>query len=546
MKDIQSRIDPIFKSQDATQFGLGRYAYFFKPGSYTLNVDVGYYMTIHGLGELPDQVTITGSVRSLATKGKNSALENFWRGVENLAIEPTEANINAWAVSQATWLRRVHIKGQLFLFDFHFPGDAGFTSGGFIADSVVDVQVVSASQQQFLTRNTTLTNWDGGVWNMVFVGDEQPPSRSWPKPPYTVVDKTPVIREKPYLIIDGKGNYAVKVPGLKKDSQGTSWFKITDSADVISIDRFHIAQPGIDTADSLNDALRKGYHLIFTPGIYHLNKCLEVKYADTVILGLGMATLVPDNGTPAMVIDDVDGVSVCGIIIEAGSRQSPQLLVVGSTDSHKDHSANPTALFDMSCRVGSSVTGSTLNCFTINAKNVILDNTWIWRADHKEGGIFVEWTEDIAKNGLTVNGENVIAYGLFVEHFQGIQTLWNGEGGQVYFYQSEIPYDVPDQSKWQQQNGENGYPSYKVADHVTSHIAKGLGVYCFFRILTNKVQLDNAIETPTGPGIQMSHMVTVWLNGNPSSSINHIINGTGAPVFGHVPNTGAVTSFSSN
>ena len=51
-------------------------------------------------------------------------------------------------------------------------------------------------------------------------------------------------------------------------------------------------------------------------------------------------------------------------------------------------------------------------------------------------------------HGLVVNGDDVICYGLFVEHCQQYQTLWNGNGGRVYFYQSEMPYDVPDQAAW--------------------------------------------------------------------------------------------------
>jgi hypothetical protein len=363
---------------------------------------------------------------------------------------------------------------------------------------------------------------------MVFVGDEQPPSGSWPNDPYTVVDKTPVIREKPYLVFEKNSNYAVQVPSLKKDSMGTSWSNTTSSANTLPISQFYIAKAGTDTADLLNDALDQGYHLILTPGIYHLAKSLNVSYANTVVLGLGMATLIPDNGTAAIVIDDVDGVSVSGIIFDAGPHQTSPLLVVGPTANNLDHSANPTALFDLSCRVGGAVAGSTQNCFTINSNNVILDNIWIWRADHGNDNT-VGWTTNPAENGLTVNGQNVIAYGLFVEHFQGFQTLWNGNGGQVYFYQSEIPYDVPDQGSWQQLNGEKGYPSYKVSDQVTTHTAKGLGIYCDFH---NKVQLDNAIQTPETAGIQMNHMVTNWLDGVPGSSINHIINGTG----GAVPN----------
>src|SRR6266496_1259856 len=155
--------------------------------------------------------------------------------------------------------------------------------------------------------------------------------------------------------------------------------------------------------------------------------------------------------------------------------------------------------------VGGAAPGAqSSSCVVINSRHVIIDNVWLWRADH--GVNPTGWTVNPSFNGLIVNSDNVTAYGLFVEHFEGIQTLWNGNDGSVYFYQSEIPYDVPSQSQWTQ-NGENGYPSYKVSNNVTSHHGEGIGVYCNF---TNLVQLDNAIETPTGAGITMPHLVTVW------------------------------------
>ena len=70
------------------------------------------------------------------------------------------------------------------------------------------------------------------------------------------------------------------------------------------------------------------------------------------------------------------------------------------------------------------------------------DQIWLWRADHGAGAA---WATNPTKNGLVVNGENVTIYGLFNEHHEEYQTLWNGNGGRVYFYQSELPYDVPDQ-----------------------------------------------------------------------------------------------------
>ena len=376
---------------------------------------------------------------------------------------------------------------------------------------------------------------------MVFVGDKQPPSGSWPQTPFTVVEKTPVIREKPYLVFDGN-NYAVQVPCLKSNSQGTSWSTTPDPVTTIPINQFYIAQAKTDTAASLNTALTQGLHMILTPGIYHLADSLQITHPDTVILGLGMATLIPDNGTPAITVSDVPGVSISGLILDAGPRQSLTLLLVSPTTSKTDHSANPIALFDLSARVGGATLGSTQSCITINAANTLLDNIWLWRADHGNPGT-VGWEVNTAAHGIIVNADHVVAYGLFVEHFQQHQTLWTGNGGQTYFYQSETPYDVPAQDQWQQQQqqpreNELGYPSYKVADTVTSHLATGLGVYCNFTAA--KIELGNAIETPIGrSGVKMSHMVTRWLNGVGESGINHVINGTGDPV-------GKLTSFSPN
>jgi hypothetical protein len=169
----------------------------------------------------------------------------------------------------------------------------------------------------------------------------------------------------------------------------------------------------------------------------------------------------------------------------------------------------------------------------VNSHDVLIDNTWLWRADHGAGAA---WTVNMSNNGLIVNGDDVTVYGLFVEHFQQYQTLWNGNGGAVYFYQSEMPYDPPDQASWQEAPGHDGYPSYKVADTVTTHTAGGLGVYSVF---DNDVTAENAIETPTAAGVSLHHMVTVSLA---AGSITHIVNGTG----GTVSSGGAMTAFSGN
>jgi hypothetical protein len=375
---------------------------------------------------------------------------------------------------------------------------------------------------------------------MVFVGDLQAPSEvvfGKPGPgtnPFAVIEQTQAIREKPYLTIDGTGAYSVQVPALALNTQGPTWTGPQPSATTsIPINKFYIAKPeqnNADNAANLNSKLQEGYHLILTPGIYPVASSVKVNYPNTIILGLGMATLTPTNKTPAMEVADVDGVSVSGILFDAGPQNSPSIMIVGPQGSNQNHAANPTTISDVSFRVGGAAVATAQNCLTINSNNVIIDNAWIWRADHGAQANFVGWDINPSDNGLTVNGNGVTAYGLFVEHFKGYQTMWNGQQGSTYFYQSEIPYDIPSQAAWTQPSGEFGFPSYNVSDQVTTHTAKGLGVYSVFSAAAN-IQLENAISTPTGPGIDMHDMVTVWIPGNPPqipTSINHVLNGRGA------------------
>ncbi len=182
MTGIQNKIDDVFAKQERNQFGTDRYAYLFKPGKYNLDVQVGFYMQVLGLGQSPDDVAITGAVRSKARWFGGNATCNFWRIVENLSVTPTQdKNVNVWAVSQGASIRRTHVKGNLNL------SDGGWSSGGFIADCKIDGRVESGSQQQWFSRNADWGSWNGGSWNMVFVGTVKPPAGDWPRRPFTVV-----------------------------------------------------------------------------------------------------------------------------------------------------------------------------------------------------------------------------------------------------------------------------------------------------------------------------------------------------------------------
>jgi len=522
MPNIQEQIDAVFREQERNQFGSERYAYLFKPGKYNLDVQVGFYMQVLGLGQSPNDVAITGAVRSKATWMRSNATCNFWRTAENLSVTPTQdGNINIWAVSQGAALRRAHIKGDINLWD------GGWSSGGFMADCKIDGRVNSGSQQQWFSRNDQWGRWIGGSWNMVFVGTVNPPEGAWPARPYTVIDKTPVIREKPYLFIDDASRYFVMVPAFKADgARGITWSGGSTPGTPIPIAEFHVARADKDNAASINAALSQGKDLLFTPGIYHLETSIRISRPGTVVLGLGYPTLVPDKGTPAMAIADVDGVKVGGILFDAAATSSATLLQIGEPGSSASHAADPVFLHDIYCRAGGAGVGTTDYMVTINSNNVVGDNFWLWRADHGRG---VGWESNRTDTGLIVNGNDVTLYGLFVEHCQKYQTIWNGNGGRVYFYQSEMPYDPPSVDAWRH-GAVTGYASYRVADKVTTHEAWGLGVYCVFH--RAPVVAENAIETPTGPGIKMHHMVTIRLGGGrPGSGINHVINGSGNPVI---------------
>ncbi|SET21263.1 discoidin domain-containing protein [Paenibacillus sp. NFR01] len=528
--DIQGVTNTVFASMESNEFSSDRKAFLFKPGTYNVNFNVGFYTHVAGLGQNPGDVNITGGLNVNADWDNGNATRNFWRVIENMTITPASGTTQI-AVSQAAPLRRLHIQGKLDLFDFDNNWNAGWASGGFLADSKIDGQVLPASQQQWFARNSTWGSWANGVWNMVFVGDNNAPAGNFPDPPYTVVNQTPVIREKPYLYINNAGQYQVFVPSLQTNTQGISWANGPTPGQSISIDQFYIARPETATAATLNAALSQGKNLLFTPGIFHLNDTIRVNNPNTVVLGIGLATLVPDNGQTAMAVADVDGVKIAGLTFDAGPLNSPSLLDVGPGGSGAGHAANPTSLHDLTFRTGGAIAGKNDVSLKINSSDVIGDHFWIWRADHGAGAA---WTNNVSKNGLVVNGNNVTLYGLFNEHHNEYQTLWNGNGGRLYFYQSEIPYDVPNQSSWMANNGTvNGYASYKVADSVTSHEAWGLGVYSYFRDAA--VKLESAIEVPNVPGVKLHHMTTIWLSGTAGSEITHIVNNQGGSVYANSP-----------
>jgi hypothetical protein len=205
---------------------------------------------------------------------------------------------------------------------------------------------------------------------------------------------------------------------------------------------------------------------------------------------------------------------------------SPALLQVGKPHAHKSDSADPTSLHDVFFRIGGAAAGKATTSLVVNSDDVLLDDIWAWRADHGNG---VGWTVNTADTGLVVNGDDVTSYGLFVEHYQKYDVIWNGERGRTIMFQNEMPYDPPNQAAWTH-NGVNGFAAYKVADTVKTHEGWGLGAYCFFNV-DPSIHATRGFEVPANtPGVKLHDILTVSLGG--VGTIDHVVNDTGAAAQG--------------
>ena len=558
--EIDREIEEIFRRQHHSQFGDRRYALMFLPGDYTKlkTVNVGYYTQVLGLGRSPMDVRLS-NVKTPAALENNNATCNFWVGIENLSIADTDNNDDPyfgfqWAVSQAAPARRLFVERKA-VFDWFY----GWASGGYVADCIFQKQAGSFSQQQYYSRSSRIDGGFYGVnWNNVIHGctgrsldgskdgsghrfaAAKPTSRPGVKSTWrdggsaTIVDTVEVVREKPFVFYDaGENAFKVFAPQLRRDAKGPSWSESDPGKGrVLDVARdFFVARADRDDAASINAALASGRHLLLSPGVYRVSEPLRVSKPGTIVLGLGEATILPANPEAGMILADVDGLSLCGVIFDAGESSS-HLLVVGERGASRRHKDNPSIVQDVVYRVGGTgAKARTGVCVEINSNDVIVDHTWIWRADH---GANTGWNANTAKNGLVVNGGNVVCYGLFVEHFQEYDVLWNGEDGRTFFLQNEKCYDPPGNAAWMSHDGsKRGYSAYKVAPGVKRHYAVGLGVYDVFINTGGKsVFLDDAIEVPDAPGVVVENACTVEIaNGEgPLVGIDHIVNGKGCSV----------------
>ncbi len=232
---------------------------------------------------------------------------------------------------------------------------------------------------------------------------------------------------------------------------------------------------------------------------------------------------------------------VAGVTIDAGLRESKTLMHIEGRRGHgRGHrsSVPTTTLNDVYFRVGGPHVGRTDKALVVDADDVLIDHTWVWRADHGIEGFTAgvsgdtdRWNTNTGRVGVVVNGDRVKATGLFVEHFQELNTIWNGEDGQVVLYQNELPYDPPSQAEWTQPDGTLGWPGYLVSDRVRRHELYGGGVYVFNRN-DPTITTESGFDVPDRAGVRLHHVMTVNLE---AGSIEHVVNDTGARVDSTAP-----------
>ena len=396
---------------------------------------------------------------------------------------------------------------------------------------------------------------------MVF---RQPADNKWTNFPISTELSTPLIKEKPYVTCGDSCNaaldqikWSVIVPGLRTDAVGTDneaskTLDVDTQFYILSTEKGTTSAAGVTTLDTtaiteINAALAQGKSLLIAPGVYNLDGgVINVTQNNTIVLGLGVPSLVCTNKVGCIVVSAEQGVQLAGLTFDAGYNPTPNLLQVGTAKNGNNNKMNPIVLSDIYFRIAETqldvrVAGQerqTIAGLVIYANNVIGDNLWIWRGDHDRPSShdmnnpennLVKWNQSLAKYGLIVYGDNVFMYGLAVEHFQDYQTVWYGEYGQVHFYQSEMPYDVPTMANWTCTDpqtgvaGVNGCASYVVNANVRRHNAVGVGIYNYF-VFPN-IKVPSAILAPNT--ISIDHIVGKWLNGDKSTGIiNMVTNGS--------------------
>ena len=605
----------------SAQFNNDGYAVLFEPGTYgsaatPLMFQVGYYTEVAGLGAVPQDTTINGQIEvfpnaldcASSTNCWANSTVNFWRSMSNITLNVMGSANNyvpqpitqlppigdsadcyggstdMWSVSQATPVRSMIINGNLNFQAYCSQtgyGSNDYGSGSYVANSEINGQLDWSGNQQGIARNSDFDSAAGYVWNYVYSGDGCPPGYTPPAgsacspnqdafgsspagtegingvDQVTALPQSPVTEEEPFLYANSSGKLGVFAPSVQHNSSGPNFLSGSEAGSSLPLSSFFIANPSTSIA-AIDIALALGKNLVLTPGVYNLNAPIIVSRPDTVVLGLGFATLVPQKGNAALIVLPNKGVKVSGLIVDAGPVNSPVLVSVGTPLPTAGSASDPDNIQDVFFRIGGAETTPVSATVSLldNASHSIIDDVWGWRADHgantsitgPQGQVGAGWTYNRGDTGVVVNGDNVTAYGLAIEHYQKTEVIWNVQGGTNIFFQNELPYDPPSQAAWNQSATQLGYPAFEVSPHVTSFNGYGMGSYVVF-IYTNATLWDSmAYEAPNKPGVKFTDAMDLFIsstcsvNGNcptPSQSggLQSVIDGVGGSATNANPTT---------
>ncbi len=431
----------------SAQFNNDGYAVLFEPGTYgsaatPLVFEVGYYTEVAGLGAVPQDTTINGQIEvfpnaldcASATNCWANSTVNFWRSMSNLTLNVMDSANNyvpqpitqlppigdsadcyggstdMWSVSQATPVRSMIINGNLNFQAYCSQtgyGSNDYGSGSYVANSEINGQLDWSGNQQGIARNSDFESAAGYVWNYVYSGDGCPPGYTPPAGTacspnqdafgsspagtegvigvnqVTALPQSPVTAEEPFLYTDSSGKFSVFVPSVQQNSSGPNFLSGSEAGSSVPLSSFFVANPSTPVA-AINLALLAGKNLVLTPGVYDLSAPIVVERPNTVVLGLGFATLVPQHGNAALIALPNVGVKISGLIVDAGPVNSPVLVSVGVPGFTAGTAADPDTIQDVYFRIGGAETTPVSATVSLldNASHSIIDDVWAWRADH--------------------------------------------------------------------------------------------------------------------------------------------------------------------
>lgn len=508
-QEMEQDASGAYGSYEKGQFGVRRRAILLLPGDYgDLHIPVRWYTTVSGVGLQPSEVLVRGVSSEDAYPGsKRGSLENFWKAVEGLTLKEGSA---LWSISQGASLRRCVVLGDLWLSETDEEhGSDGenkhYASGGFLSDLRVQGTVHWGMQQQFFYRSSTFgsVEYQAAGQSMVFVGVEGAPAYDLgkSKPLVSTVESAPLVAEKPYLVFRGE-HWHVAVPPIVAGSRGALADDVRDQAELIGMDQVYVARPGDDAA-RIQAGIAGKRVLLITPGIYGLAAPIRVDQPGFVVLGIGMPTLVTTAGNSALQVT-ANGARVAQVLLESGSEVGQW----GATEPLLAWGGSDGVASDVFARLGAfsyqapfhrpcAVTQADVMA-KVDGDRVVLDNVWLWHADHDDctrDGAAPASDQCVSGTGLVVEGNAVIAYGLSVEHTKGDLVQWNGDGGQLFFFQAELPYNS------NLNFGAERHVGYRVSSDVGSHTCYGVGVYQVFKTFS----MPAAVQLP-----QSAHAVNLF------------------------------------